>query len=94
MYLLRLFITGKKGKSQEAIESLQSLCEKRWPGAYCLDIIDILEMPEKAKEEQILITPVLLKIEPQPSKRIVGDFSNPQEVLTQLEEGGLNENDR
>jgi circadian clock protein KaiB len=83
--LLKLFITGRTGRSMGAVRNIRSLYDRYLSSEYDLVVIDVLEHPEQAEEEKILATPTLVRITPQGSSRIIGDLSNSQEVLKLLD---------
>lgn len=84
---LKLFVTGASPNSAKAIANLKNLCEQYFDCKYNLEIIDIYQQPLRAKEEQIVALPMLLKIFPLPIKRMIGDLSDTKKVLNGL---GLN----
>jgi circadian clock protein KaiB len=84
-YLLRLYITGDSAKSQRAIFNLLKLCQDELDNQYQLEIIDVLEEPQKAEKEKILVTPTLIKQLPLPLQRIIGDLSNRENVIYGLD---------
>jgi circadian clock protein KaiB len=83
-YKLRLFITGATPKSIRAIENMRKICEERLEGRYDLEVVDVYQNPEMTKELQIVATPTLVKILPEPLRRIIGDLSNKERVLAGL----------
>lgn len=83
-YLLKLFITGRTARSEQAIKALRRLCEMEFSGQYDIQIIDVLEHPQLAEDEKILATPTLIKQLPPPMKRIIGDLSEKEKVLLGL----------
>jgi circadian clock protein KaiB len=84
-YVLRLFITGTTSRSARAIANLRRLCEERLRGEYDLEVVDIYQHPEAAKEHQIVAAPTLLKVLPLPLRRIIGDLANEERVLAGLD---------
>ena len=54
-------------------------------GRFELEVIDIYQQPELAKEAQIIAAPTLIKMLPLPLRRLVGDLSNKREVLMGLD---------
>ena len=84
-YLLRLYITGNTITSQRAIANLFGLCDEELQDQYTIEIIDVLEQPQTAEKEKILVTPTLIKQLPPPLQRIIGDMSNTQKVLLGLD---------
>lgn len=85
MHRLKLYIAGSTLKSENIIKNLKQLLEEEFNDQYSLEIIDLIESPELAEQDKILATPTLLKIEPLPAKRIIGDFSNKKMVLFGLD---------
>jgi circadian clock protein KaiB len=83
-YLLRLYVTGNTPQSTRAIVNLKALCESRLRGRYELTIVDLYQTPEAARAEQIVCSPTLVKRLPPPLRRLIGDLSNPDQVLLAL----------
>lgn len=48
------------------------------------DVVDVLVRPDLAREASVVATPLLLRIGPGPARRIVGDFSDPQQLAMAL----------
>jgi len=84
-YKLRLFITGSTPRSTRAIENLRKICEENLDGRYELEVIDVYERPETTRELQIVATPTLVKVLPEPLRRIIGDLSDELKVLAGLD---------
>jgi circadian clock protein KaiB len=82
-YLLKLYVTGRTPRSQQAIDNLRSLIADN--ERYELEIIDVLEEPEKAEAHKVLATPTLVRELPPPLRRVIGDLSDRQQVLLGLE---------
>jgi circadian clock protein KaiB len=82
-YILRLYVTGSTPRSLKAIRNLKRLCEEHLPD-YDLEVIDIYENPNAAREAQIIAAPTLIKRLPEPLRRFVGDLSNKQKILVGL----------
>ena len=82
---LRLYVTGKAPRSEQAIADLHRICEEEFAGQYKLDIIDVLERPQLAEKEKILATPTVVKQLPPPLRRIIGDLSDKEKVLLGLD---------
>jgi circadian clock protein KaiB len=83
-YKLCLFVTGSTPRSARAIENMQKICDENLQGRYDLEIIDVYENPEATRDLQIIATPTLVKILPEPLRRIIGDLSNKERVLAGL----------
>jgi circadian clock protein KaiB len=83
-YVLRLYVTGLSERSSRAIFSLRQLCEECLAGRYEMEVIDIFQQPELARRAQLFATPTLVKEQPLPVRRLVGDLSDRQRVLAGL----------
>jgi circadian clock protein KaiB len=83
-YVLRLFVTGTTSRSQKAIANMKRICEERLAGQYDLEVIDVYQHPEATRELQIVATPTLVKVLPEPLRRIIGDLSDRERVLAGL----------
>lgn len=83
-YVLQLFVTGVTASSMRAIANLKTLCETHLAGRYTLEVVDLYEQPGQARANQVLAVPTLIKILPQPLRRIIGDLSNEEQVLVGL----------
>jgi circadian clock protein KaiB len=82
--ILKLFITGRTNRSQEAVRNLRAIYDEHFSTDYDLAVVDVLENPEQAEEERILATPTLIRYSPEGSRRIIGDLSNTEEVMKLL----------
>ena len=54
-------------------------------GKYRIEVIDLVENPELAKNDQILAIPTLVRKLPEPMKKIIGTLANEEKVLVGLE---------
>ena len=84
-YILRLYVTGSSHRSLQAVYNLKKLWEEYLPDDYDLEVIDIYENPDAARDEQIIAAPTLVKKLPQPIRKFVGDMSNTQKILVGLD---------
>ena len=83
-YSLRLFTSGTTPRSTKALRNLREICDTNLKGKYDLEVIDIYQEPGRATESDIIAAPTLIKEEPLPVKRIVGDLSDRPKVLYYL----------
>ena len=83
-YLFELYVAGNGIRSQTAVETFTTMCEERLAGRYGLEVIDVLVDPERAESAKILATPTLLRREPAPDVRIIGDLTLTRSVLARL----------
>jgi circadian clock protein KaiB len=97
-YRLKLYVTGRTPRSQQAIDNLQNLLKD--DERYELEIIDVLEDPQQAEAHKVLATPTLIRELPPPVRRVIGDLSDQHQVVLGLdlqplggEEAGGSEHD-
>jgi len=82
---LRLYVAGQTPKSLVAFANLKRLCEDHLKGRYTIEVIDLVETPRLAKDDQILAIPTLVRKLPEPVRKIIGDLSNTERVLVGLD---------
>ncbi len=83
-YVFKLYIAGQTIRSEKAVNAFRLLCEEKLKNNYLLEIINILEAPERAEEDRILATPTLIRELPLPPRRIIGDLSDTATVVSAL----------
>lgn len=84
-YLLRLYVSGSTLKSALAVENLKRVCENHLKGRYVLEVLDIHEHANLARDEQIVAVPTLIKRLPVPLRKLIGDLSDLDKVLFGLD---------
>ena len=83
-FVLRLYVTGVTRRSARAIETVKTLCEQYLKERYELEVVDLYQQPERAAADQIIAVPTLVKRLPPPLRRLIGDLSDPGQVLIAL----------
>ncbi|MBF2064043.1 MAG: circadian clock KaiB family protein [Calothrix sp. C42_A2020_038] len=83
-YVLRLFVAGRSPNTERILKLLHELLEKYLSHPYTLKVIDVLTHPELAEANQISATPTLVKVYPQPIRRVIGDLDNAERILHML----------
>jgi circadian clock protein KaiB len=84
-FILRLYVAGTTPQSTRAILNAQKICEEHLGGRYQLEVIDIYQRPQLARDEQIIAVPTLVRHLPAPLRKLVGDLSNSERVLIGLD---------
>ncbi|MDX2079026.1 MAG: circadian clock KaiB family protein [bacterium] len=83
---LRLYVAGQTPKSLTAFSNLKKICEQYLEGkSYTIQVIDLLENPQLAEGDQIVAIPTLVRLLPEPIKKIIGDLSNTERTLVGLQ---------
>jgi len=83
-YVLRLFVAGTTLRSQRAISHMRHICDEHLAGRFDLEVIDVYTNPEATLEYQIVATPTLVKVSPEPRCKIIGEFSDHARVIRGL----------
>jgi circadian clock protein KaiB len=85
VWKLRLYVAGQTPKSLTAFANLKRICDDHLKGRYTIEVIDLVEKPRLAKDDQILALPTLVRHLPSPMRKIIGDLSNTERVLVGLD---------
>jgi circadian clock protein KaiB len=83
-YVMRLYVVGMSPRSTDAIVAIKALCEQYLAGRYELEVVDIYAHPERAEAGQVIAAPTLLKQQPLPERRLVGNLSDKERVIRGL----------
>ncbi len=90
-YVLRLYVTGTSSTSARAVVNIRALCEAHLRGRYDLQVINIAEQPAVASRDQIIAAPTLIRELPLPLRRFIGDMSEADRVLVDIDRHALHE---
>lgn len=82
---LCLYVAGGAPRSAAARRNAQLLCDRHLAGRYRLEVIDLLADPDRARDDQVLAVPTLVRRYPGPARRVVGDLSDPSHALAALD---------
>ncbi|MDJ0632565.1 MAG: circadian clock KaiB family protein [Xenococcaceae cyanobacterium MO_188.B29] len=80
-YVLRLFISSDNAAVERTLTKIHQLLEEGLVYPYTLKVIDISKNPEQAENYHISATPTLVRVWPQPIRRIVGKLDDFERVL-------------
>lgn len=84
-YVLKLFVAGMSPASMRAISHIKDLCDNELYGYNQLEVIDAFQRPELLSDAQIIALPTLIREQPLPKRRIIGDLSDKKQLLIGLE---------
>jgi len=85
VWTLWLYVAGRTPKSLAAFANLKRLCDDHLNGRYTIEVIDLVETPRRAKDDQILAVPTLVRKLPEPVRKVIGDLSDTERVLAGLD---------
>jgi len=81
---LRLYVAGESANSRQAIANLKALCDTHLDGRHTVEIVDVFLNPERAMEDGVFLTPMLLALAFDPPRSVVGTLNDPGVVLQAL----------
>jgi circadian clock protein KaiB len=84
-YVLQLYVAGSTPQSSRAITNLKAICEAHLKDRYELTVTDLYLHRQLAKDDQVVVAPMLVRLSPQPVRRMIGDLSDTGRVLTALD---------
>jgi circadian clock protein KaiB len=82
--VLRLYVAGSAPNSARAHANLLALLERAGVRGYDLQIVDCFREPQRALRDGVLVTPTLVKLEPEPPETIIGTLSDARDVALAL----------
>lgn len=82
---LRLYVAGSSPRSLRAVENLRRLCDELLPDAHTVEIVDLLDEPDRARQDDILAIPTLVRRTPGPVRRVIGDLADRDQVVVHLD---------
>ncbi|MHB0960052.1 MAG: circadian clock KaiB family protein [Pirellulaceae bacterium] len=84
-WVLRLYVAGQNHKCRTALANLRSICENHLDGHYSIEVIDLIENPKLAQEDEIIAVPTLVRKLPPSIQKLVGDLSDTERTLVGLQ---------
>jgi circadian clock protein KaiB len=78
-------VAGESPKSLNAFANLKRFCETHLADRYEIEVVDLLEDPSLAREDEIVAIPTLVRQLPAPTRKIIGDLSDTDRVLVGLQ---------
>jgi circadian clock protein KaiB len=80
-YVLHLFVSGSSGSTENTLKRLHRLLEESLGQPYTLKVIDVSQHPDLAEQHHVTATPTLVRVYPQPIRRIVGNLDSVDQLL-------------
>jgi circadian clock protein KaiB len=84
VFKFRIYVAGDAANSTQAIANLNALCRRYLTDRHEIEVVDAFRDSKRALADGIFMTPTLLKLAPNPPRRIVGTLSQTQPVLQAL----------
>jgi circadian clock protein KaiB len=83
-YKFRLYVAGNSQNSTQAKANLKAFCSEHLPDCHQIEIVDVLVEPKRALADGVLLTPTLLKVSPDPIRKIIGTLTQHLPLLAAL----------
>lgn len=81
---LTLYVAGRTPRSAAALDNLKQICAVHLAGRFRVEVVDLLEQPDRAQGDDVLAIPTLVRRLPPPLRKIIGDLSDTEKVLVGL----------
>lgn len=81
---LLLFVVPGDGSDRRVHETLQRICAAHLPDRHRIIVIDIAAEPAQADAYDIVAVPTVVRAQPLPVRRVIGDLSATDRVLKGL----------
>lgn len=85
VFKFRFYVAGDAPNSVRALANLTALCQEYLADRHEIEIVDVFKDPRRALADNVFMTPTLIKLSPDPVRRIVGTLSQLDIVLQALE---------
>ncbi len=82
----RLYVAGDTQNSSKAIFNLNAFCRLHLAGRHVIEIVDVFKEPLRALEDNILLTPTLVRLTPLPVMKVIGSLNDPAPLLNLLDQ--------
>lgn len=82
--LLRLYVAGPGPRTEAALQSIRSACDRSHRVRYEVEIVDLSERPEAGGPAGVIVTPTLVRVHPGPERRWIGNFTMADDVTLAL----------
>jgi circadian clock protein KaiB len=68
----------------KAVANLSAFCREHLPERHDIEVVDVLREPQRALDEGVFLTPLLVRYSPAPVCRVVGSLSQSALLLAAL----------
>jgi circadian clock protein KaiB len=84
LVVMVLYIAKGGANSVQAVANLHAICDEHLAENFRLEVVDILQSPQRALADGIVVTPSLTKLSPSPAAKVVGNLSDKRSVMRAL----------
>ena len=83
---LTLFVSGAAPRSTAAVATVRSVCDEVRVARVDLSVVDASEHPARARENDVVALPTLVRVSPGPLRHLVGNLTDPDHVRAWLDQ--------
>ncbi len=73
---VRLYVAKGAPNSLKAHDNLREALEQFELADDLVEIVDVFEAPERALDDGVLVTPMLVRLQPEPVRRLIGTLDD------------------
>jgi len=84
MYEFVLYVSKSNQQTEKSFNFVNTILKKNLNDNFHLSLINVVDYPEEANKDNILMTPTLVKKIPLPIKKIIGDMSKIESIIDTL----------
>ncbi len=66
IFVFCLYAAGHSRHSVIALRNLKAICVAHLPGRHEIEVVDLVTEPGRAKENEIIVVPTLVRLRPEP----------------------------
>lgn len=81
---IRLYVAGDAPNSVAAVSNLRTVVSGLPDNEVDIEIVDVVQTPERGLKDGVFVTPMLVKLAPHPERRVLGNLQNRQQLLSAL----------
>lgn len=83
--VLTLYVVSLNAETRRLVEQISAVLTGIYePGHWVFDVVEVLGMPEKALEQEVFATPMLVRDLPKPVLKLLGDLSRMSSVMAAI----------
>jgi circadian clock protein KaiB len=83
-FKFRLYVAGDGPNSSLAIANLGAICRDYLPDRHEIETVDVIQDPQRALADGVSLTPLLIKLAPAPTRKLIGNLSQLKPTLMAL----------
>lgn len=83
--VLRLYVTGRTQSAARAIATVNALQQELGAERMRVEIVDVLEDPVAAVNDDVYATPTIFRLKPGPARRLFGNIASTEMLVAGLQ---------